>query len=127
MKVIKLELHVLPDDFAGPYFEMLNYPKIQPKLMTDLDTLDYTETSLVTKDLYPLCGLALGSHREWFYIREKDKEAIVNLLDGFVHKAKLDMLEELDRVANNNEKDFPNVIRIMKKGLLTHPSVDKND
>ena len=76
MKVIKIEIHEMPNDYGRPVVEMVDYPKLNPKVFNEADTIDYSEQVNITKELYPLRGLALGRYREWFYIREKDSKLL---------------------------------------------------
>lgn len=115
MKVIKIEIHEMPNSFQEPYLEMIKYPKIKPQIMSELDTIDYKDTNVVTKELYPLNGLALGEYQDWFYIREKDKKALENILNGFINKAKLDLLESIIDIGNKEPERVWTFIGQLKK------------
>ena len=54
MKVIKLELQEIPESFNRQVYIRAVYPKISPVILSELDTINYMDTSSVTQELYPL-------------------------------------------------------------------------
>ena len=67
MKVIKLELQTLPNSYAPRQYVVARYPKIEPKLVSELETTDYMDSLVVTQDIYDLQALGLGRYQEHFF------------------------------------------------------------
>lgn len=118
MKVIKLELQEMPNSFSRPVVERLRYPQINPVAINELETIDYSQTMTVTKELYPLQQLRLGKYEEWFYIREQDMKAFLALVDGFVKQGKLELIESL--------KNYMNKPKLLKGAILEHEKLLTN-
>lgn len=125
MKVIKIELHDVPNNYGRPVVEMIKYPKINPKIFIDTDTLTYDQTDEVVKEIYPLLGLALGRYQDWFYVREKDKDALEEIFKGFINKAQVALLEELIAYGENKPSGFWDFLQEKKKMLEAEDKYDQ--
>lgn len=121
-KIIKIEIHEAPEGYVRRDIEMVKYPDINPASFNELDTVDYSQTSRVVKELYPLEGMALGNHREWFYIREKDKTAFEEMLKGFTAKARQIQLKAiLEYGYKNPDEVWKFIVRLAdSEGLAVH-------
>ena len=132
MKIIKIEIQETPKNYQRPYIERMVFPKISPKIFTEVDVISYKDTMEVTKDLYELDWFGFGDmFKEGFYIRKKDKEAFEGLFKAFLDREKLLIIRGIINYAKKNpDQAFKNILDIaseLEKNLTVKERIELDE
>lgn len=116
MKIISIEIQETKE--CHPYLEMIR--EVEPLPIkavfegADIKDLDVLPPSY-KKDIYPSQTFAIDSHYERFYIRDEDKKAFEELVNAFVLRAEIRLLEEIIKYREETSKNAWKFIRELKK------------
>lgn len=99
INIITIGIEKVPKGYVNPAWYK---PKLNPVVLSRAfeDGLDMTsgETTFIKLE-YPLEHFAVGKEQRSFYIRTKDKDAFVELLNGWIDKTVKERLEQAQRDA----------------------------
>ena len=99
INIITIGIEKVPKGYVNPVWYK---PKLNPVVLSRAfeDGLDMTseETTFIRLE-YPLEHFAVGGEQKPFYIRTKDKDAFVELLNGWIDKTVKERLEQAQRDA----------------------------
>lgn len=113
MKVVTIDIEYVPNSYMRPYLDKVRRKPLKVTAFTEMDVIPQEESTF-TRETYPLSEFAMGSHMDRFYIRDKDKLAFEQMINGFVKLGKLQILEVLSEMVEG----FDNFNRYERNRVL---------
>ena len=98
MKIVTIEIEDVDYREVRPYIDKVKYNRpLESIALSDMDTIPMNESTF-TKETYPLERFAVGKQYEEFYIRNKDKAAFKQMVDGLIKESKVSLLNKIEGI-----------------------------
>lgn len=86
MKLITIEIENIDYPKLPPQYVKVKPIDLKVSTLSDMDSIS-TDMTKFLEEVYPMSTFAYGKHWETFYIRDKDKKPLEDLLNAYINRA----------------------------------------